>query len=153
MDPKMDAGMELPAGAQEGKMRVDEIAAKRFSAGELIGIMDELLSREMSWIAGHVLCQTLFTCVYLHRPEEVSNSILKAYLVGIVRSASIIRSEVLKASIFKEEDFCVDTYGFSLFEEIPVNDVTHQLLQTEDRLVDWIRKAKAKGFKYVASEA
>ncbi|KAJ3039660.1 N-alpha-acetyltransferase 35 NatC auxiliary subunit [Rhizophlyctis rosea] len=143
MDPKMDAGMDLPADARKGKMRVDDIEGKHFSAGEIIGILDGLLSREMSWIAGHVLCQTLFTCVYLHRIPAVTNSILKYYLMSVARTASIIRSEILKAQIFLEEDFCVDTYGFSLCEEIGENEIARLLLDIEDMLVECARQAKA----------
>lgn len=38
---------------------------------DMIGTMDEMLARAVTWQAGNSLAQTLFTALYAHRPLEI----------------------------------------------------------------------------------
>lgn len=144
MDPKMDSGMELPAELTAGKIRVADIDSKTFGAAEIIGIIDELMSLEMSWIAGNLLCQTLFTCIYLHRPYKLKSPLLRSYIILLLKTADLIRREVTKAQLFDEEDFTTDTMGLSLCEEVQEHEALSGLLQAEDGLMIAWRKAKGR---------
>ncbi len=60
MDPRMDTGMLV----EESPKKFDIF--KRISAEQSLGIMDRLVTREMAWISGHSLSQTVYTCIYFH---------------------------------------------------------------------------------------
>ncbi|TPX63910.1 hypothetical protein SpCBS45565_g06277 [Spizellomyces sp. 'palustris'] len=152
MDPKMDAGMGLPPELTSGKLAVSDIKTKRFTAAEVIGIIDELISLEMSWISGNLLCQTLFTCIYLHDPYKITSPLLQAYVIAVLKTANLIRREVTMAHVYEEEDFIPDSMGLSLCEEVQENEAMSSLLQVEDALMVHWRKAKGKPAKSDAGE-
>ena len=90
MDPKMDAGM-ICNRSSNTPLSFDEAVASGhvvLSKGELtwadmvgslsclkmswsfptqVGIIDECLSCLVTWLEGHSLAQTVFTCLYLHQ--------------------------------------------------------------------------------------
>ncbi|KAI8822605.1 Mak10 subunit, NatC N-terminal acetyltransferase-domain-containing protein [Fimicolochytrium jonesii] len=134
MDPKMDPGMELAQYQPKNQLKVADIAEQFLSSVEIIGILDELLSREMSWIAGNFLCQTLFTCIYLHDPHKIPHPVLYACAVAILRTADGIIRMVSDSKIADEEDFAPETMGFSLCEEVPQGDAVAALLDVEENL-------------------
>lgn len=53
------------------------------SNSELIGIFDSLLACLVSWLEGHSATQTLFTCLYLHKPHDILDRPLRAYCLAI----------------------------------------------------------------------
>ncbi|KAG5841366.1 hypothetical protein ANANG_G00198760 [Anguilla anguilla] len=73
MDPKMDAGMignqvnrkvlNFQQAVKDGAIRVKDL-----SLPELIGIMDTCFCCLITWLEGHSLAQTVFTCLYVHNP-------------------------------------------------------------------------------------
>ncbi|KAJ3145198.1 N-alpha-acetyltransferase 35 NatC auxiliary subunit [Geranomyces variabilis] len=136
MDPKMDAGMDLPPATREGKLRVAELEGRKFSAADIVGIFDHLISLKMSWIAGNLLCQTLFTCICLHDPYLLQSTTLQALIIAYLKATDLVRSVVTAAQVYEDEDFVYDTMGLSLCEEIHETEAIAGLVEAEDLLVE-----------------
>ncbi|KAI8805569.1 Mak10 subunit, NatC N-terminal acetyltransferase-domain-containing protein [Cladochytrium replicatum] len=142
LEPRMDTGMDIPV--DQSKLTIKEIESQRFTASQIVGIADQLLALEMTWISGHMLSQTLFCCIYLHRPEEVQCKLLRWLLDAVLKSASLARGAILKSSIHEEEDFCPDTFDFSLYDDPKVgsilvtSDVVARLEEAETGLVSYM---------------
>uniref|UniRef100_A0A8C6YDZ4 N-alpha-acetyltransferase 35, NatC auxiliary subunit n=1 Tax=Naja naja TaxID=35670 RepID=A0A8C6YDZ4_NAJNA len=129
MDPKMDAGM---IGNQvnrkvlnfEQAIKDGTIKVKDLSLPELIGIMDTCFCCLITWLEGHSLAQTVFTCLYIHNPDFIEDPAMKAFALGILKICDIAREKVNKAAVFEEEDFQSMTYGFKMANS--VTDLRHQ---------------------------
>ena len=48
-----------------------------FGLDHLIGLFDDLLALLAHWLKGNSLAQTLFTCLYLHKPSLIADPALK----------------------------------------------------------------------------
>uniref|UniRef100_A0A4W4DW98 N-alpha-acetyltransferase 35, NatC auxiliary subunit n=1 Tax=Electrophorus electricus TaxID=8005 RepID=A0A4W4DW98_ELEEL len=115
MDPKMDAGM---IGNQvnrkvlnfEQAVKDEAIRVKDLSLPELIGIVDTCFCCLITWLEGHSLAQTVFTCLYVHNPELILDPALKAFALGILKVCDIAREKVNKAAVF--EEVTIFTGGF-----------------------------------------
>ncbi|KAJ3278699.1 N-alpha-acetyltransferase 35 NatC auxiliary subunit [Borealophlyctis nickersoniae] len=114
MDPKMDTGMDLPPEAQQGKLTADKVAEKTFTAGELIGVMDGILSRE-SYIIGVLKCAAV-----------IRNEVIKAN----VCHEEDFSTDTLGFSL--------------LDVEVPETDAVARLTRAEDDINIFRRKAKEK---------
>ncbi|GAB1298268.1 N-alpha-acetyltransferase 35, NatC auxiliary subunit [Apodemus speciosus] len=107
MDPKMDAGM---IGNQvnrkvlnfEQAIKDGTIKIKDLSLPELIGIMDTCFCCLITWLEGHSLAQTVFTCLYIHNPDFIEDPAMKAFALGILKICDIAREKVNKAAVFEE---------------------------------------------------
>ncbi|OXB64803.1 hypothetical protein ASZ78_010396 [Callipepla squamata] len=123
MDPKMDAGM---IGNQvnrkvlnfEQAIKDGTIKIKDLTSPELIGIMDTCFCCLITWLEGHSLAQTVFTCLYIHNPDFIEDPAMKAFALGILKICDIAREKVNKAAVFEEEDFQSMTYGFKMANSV-----------------------------------
>ncbi|KAG8130703.1 hypothetical protein E2320_017323 [Naja naja] len=139
MDPKMDAGM---IGNQvnrkvlnfEQAIKDGTIKVKDLSLPELIGIMDTCFCCLITWLEGHSLAQTVFTCLYIHNPDFIEDPAMKAFALGILKICDIAREKVNKAAVFEEEDFQSMTYGFKMANSVTDLRVTGMLKDVEDDL-------------------
>uniref|UniRef100_A0A3B3QJC9 N-alpha-acetyltransferase 35, NatC auxiliary subunit n=1 Tax=Paramormyrops kingsleyae TaxID=1676925 RepID=A0A3B3QJC9_9TELE len=132
MDPKMDAGMignqvnrkvlNFEQAVKDGAIRVSDL-----SLPELIGIMDTCFCCLITWLEGHSLAQTVFTCLYVHNPDLIQDSAMKAFALGILKVCDIAREKVNKAAVFEEEDFQAMTYGFKMANNVTDLRVTGDL--------------------------
>uniref|UniRef100_A0A8C9RM46 N-alpha-acetyltransferase 35, NatC auxiliary subunit n=1 Tax=Scleropages formosus TaxID=113540 RepID=A0A8C9RM46_SCLFO len=123
MDPKMDAGMignqvnrkvlNFEQAVKDGAIRVRDL-----SLPELIGIIDTCFCCLITWLEGHSLAQTVFTCLYVHNPDLIQDSAMKAFALGILKVCDIAREKVNKAAVFEEEDFQAMTYGFKMANNV-----------------------------------
>lgn len=101
MDPKMDAGM---IGNQvnrkvlnfEQAVKDGTIKIKDLSLPELIGIMDTCFCCLITWLEGHSLAQTVFTCLYIHNPDFIEDPAMKAFALGILKICDIARKKSTK---------------------------------------------------------
>ncbi|KAI9209603.1 Mak10 subunit, NatC N-terminal acetyltransferase-domain-containing protein [Polychytrium aggregatum] len=143
MDPKMDSGMDLPPSIGEVKLTPDEIVFRTVPPSEEIGIMDELLAREMSWIAGHMLCQTVYTCVFVHRPLSIRSRSLKPYVVSVLKTIRLINTDIIGRFLYDDEDFSADTAGFPLCEEVSAERLLESLKQAEYSLETMLESARS----------
>ncbi|KAI9011283.1 Mak10 subunit, NatC N-terminal acetyltransferase-domain-containing protein [Gaertneriomyces semiglobifer] len=145
MDPKMDAGMDIPPEERGDKIPVSGIKDQTFSAADIIGIIDQLCALEATWISGYLLSQTLFTCVYLHQPYHVRNSLLQAYIFVTLKTADLVHKEIMKGRVADEEDFISDNMRYSLAEEMTEHEALASMLQAENTLAADLRRLKGKG--------
>uniref|UniRef100_A0A665VA75 N-alpha-acetyltransferase 35, NatC auxiliary subunit n=1 Tax=Echeneis naucrates TaxID=173247 RepID=A0A665VA75_ECHNA len=139
MDPKMDAGMignqvnrkvlNFEQAIKEGAIKVKDL-----SLPELIGIIDTCFCCLITWLEGHSLAQTVFTCLYIHNPDLIEEPALKAFALGILKVCDIAREKVNKAAVFEEEDFQAMTYGFKMANNVTDLRVTGMLKDVEDEL-------------------
>uniref|UniRef100_A0A8C9SWA3 N-alpha-acetyltransferase 35, NatC auxiliary subunit n=1 Tax=Scleropages formosus TaxID=113540 RepID=A0A8C9SWA3_SCLFO len=149
MDPKMDAGMignqvnrkvlNFEQAVKDGAIRVRDL-----SLPELIGIIDTCFCCLITWLEGHSLAQTVFTCLYVHNPDLIQDSAMKAFALGILKVCDIAREKVNKAAVFEEvcsleidilqEDFQAMTYGFKMANNVTDLRVTGMLKDVEDDL-------------------
>lgn len=72
---------------------------------ELIGIMDTCFCCLITWLEGHSLAQTVFTCLYIHNPDFIEDPAMKAFALGILKICDIAREKVNKAAVFEEVRF------------------------------------------------
>ncbi|XP_055689664.1 N-alpha-acetyltransferase 35, NatC auxiliary subunit homolog [Lutzomyia longipalpis] len=143
MDPKMDAGMsckkEKPlrfhTAVSNGQLKLDNL---EFS--ELIGVFDSIYACLVSWLEGHSLAQTLFTCLYMHFPHAIEEKSLKAFCISIYKLTDYIRKIITHASVFEEEDFQPSTFAYTLYPDVSDTKACAMLKEAEEELQ---RKAKA----------
>lgn len=57
---------------------------------------------QITWLEGHSLAQTVFTCLYIHNPDLIEEPALKAFALGILKVCDIAREKVNKAAVFEE---------------------------------------------------
>ncbi|XP_051923783.1 N-alpha-acetyltransferase 35, NatC auxiliary subunit [Hippocampus zosterae] len=149
MDPKMDAGM---IGNQvnrkvlnfEQAIKEHAIKVKDLSLPELIGIMDTCFCCLITWLEGHSLAQTVFTCLYVHNPDLIEEPALKAFALGILKICDIAREKVNKAAVFEEEDFQAMTYGFRMANNVTDLRVTGMLKDVEDELQKKVKSTRSR---------
>ncbi len=58
--------------------------------------------RQVTWLEGHSLAQTMFTNFYLHNPCIIEDRILKAFSINMLKTIDLIRDRVNRASVFEE---------------------------------------------------
>ncbi|KAJ8005973.1 hypothetical protein DPEC_G00123450 [Dallia pectoralis] len=149
MDPKMDAGMignqvnrkvlHFEQAVKDGAIRVRDL-----SLPELIGIMDTCFCCLITWLEGHSLAQTVFTCLYVHNPDLIEDPALKAFALGILKVCDIAREKVNKAAVFEEEDFQAMTYGFKMANNVTDLRVTGMLKDVEDELQRRVKSTRSR---------
>uniref|UniRef100_A0A3P8VUS9 N-alpha-acetyltransferase 35, NatC auxiliary subunit n=1 Tax=Cynoglossus semilaevis TaxID=244447 RepID=A0A3P8VUS9_CYNSE len=149
MDPKMDAGM---IGNQvnrkvlnfEEAIKENVIKVKDLSLPELIGIIDTCFCCLITWLEGHSLAQTVFTCLYVHNPDLIEEPALKAFALGILKVCNIAQEKVNKAAVFEEEDFQAMTYGFKMANNVTDLHVTGMLKDVEDELQRKVKSTRSQ---------
>lgn len=57
---------------------------------------------QITWLEGHSLAQTVFTCLYVHNPDFIEDPAMKAFALGILKICDIAREKVNKAAVFEE---------------------------------------------------
>lgn len=120
MDPKMDSGIvskyySLDEAIEDGAAPVPISHDKTIDVQSVIDIMDHLLACEATWHSGHSLAQTVFSCIYLLRPDRTSShGILHSYCRVIRATCKAVVSVVSDARTHEEEDLFSMTYGLPL---------------------------------------
>ncbi|CAG0915848.1 unnamed protein product [Notodromas monacha] len=157
MDPKMDAGMLCNRASKDRALSYEEavkvlienpsqqrnkIKLTELTPSECIGIIDGTFACLVTWLEGHSLAQTVFTNLYLHRPFETSDVVMRGFSLTILKLIDLlinfVTRQVPMASVFEEEDFQAMTYGFGLCNEIPIHKASLFLKDAED----FVGKAK-----------
>ncbi|CAG08403.1 unnamed protein product [Tetraodon nigroviridis] len=127
-------------------MRLKEgaIKVKDLSFPELIGIIDTCFCCLITWLEGHSLAQTVFTCLYVHNPDLIEEPALKAFALGILKVCDIAREKINKAAVFEEEDFQAMTYGFKMANNVTDLRVTGMLKDVEDELQRKVKSTRSR---------
>ncbi|TPX40283.1 hypothetical protein SeMB42_g06062 [Synchytrium endobioticum] len=142
MDPRMDMGMDIPAPHTRGKLDVPTIKDKHLCPKDVLSLIDELYAHEMSWLAGTPLPLSLFTCVYLHDASAIPNDLFKAYVIALLKSVSLMRTLIMAAGVYHEEDFLPETFGFNLYEETTDTQIAENLQKVDDDLLHQLKLLK-----------
>ncbi|ETE63022.1 N-alpha-acetyltransferase 35, NatC auxiliary subunit, partial [Ophiophagus hannah] len=124
MDPKMDAGM---IGNQVNRK-----------------VLNFEQAIKITWLEGHSLAQTVFTCLYIHNPDFIEDPAMKAFALGILKICDIAREKVNKAAVFEEEDFQSMTYGFKMANSVTDLRVTGMLKDVEDDLQRRVKSTRSR---------
>ncbi len=70
----------------------------------------------MAHLSGQLLCQTVYTCTFLHAPKLHPK--LQTPILLLLKSISLIRNCLTQASTIQEEEYSFDTSGFTLFDDV-----------------------------------
>lgn len=71
-DPKMDAGLDTATAPTADKLVQQGLAPDVLSSEEVLAVADKLFALQASWHVGNSLPQTVFTCLYLLKPDRCS---------------------------------------------------------------------------------
>jgi hypothetical protein len=71
----------------------------RPDAAAAVAIMDRMLACEMTWQGGSALAQTVFTCLYCHRPDAIEDPVLRLYCEAMLKCCDITRSRQTAAAM------------------------------------------------------
>ncbi|KAI9253210.1 Mak10 subunit, NatC N-terminal acetyltransferase-domain-containing protein [Sporodiniella umbellata] len=137
MNPRMDTG--VPAEALVPNIDI----SKQLSTEEVLSVMDSLVAREIAWLSGHSLSQTVYTCVYFHHlstlnetpnsgfslenAPAIANNALKTYLNATLSCCRFIWNEMIQGNIYEEEDFTTNLFGLTLDNPLPDNRILDDL--------------------------
>ncbi|XP_050374336.1 uncharacterized protein LOC126791852 [Argentina anserina] len=120
MDPKMDSGIvckyySVDEAIEDGAAPVPISSDRTVDVQCTIDIMDHLLACEATWHKGHSLAQTVFSCIYLLRPDRTSSDALLHSYCKVVRvTCKTVISVVSDARTHEEEDLFTMSYGLAL---------------------------------------
>lgn len=149
MDPKMDAGMMCNRGNKKvmnfeqalkcGKLKIQDLTVE-----EHIGIIDATLACLVTWLEGHSLAQTVFTNLYLHKPLQIEDRVIKAFSICVLKIIEVIREFVNKASVFEEEDCQPVMYGYSLADNVTDVRAAGMMREVEEELQRKVKTTRSK---------
>lgn len=155
MDPKMDSGVVPPGEPTEPTFD----PARPLKPGQVIWIMDQLSSLEISWLDGYPLSQTIFTSLHMDRllapdnrypytltygepvnseklmtEEGLTHIVLRAYCIALAKCCGVILQLIQSQNFYEEEDFVTHLFGREL---LPRYDEA-RVSQTLDEAAMWV---------------
>ncbi|XP_042002128.1 N-alpha-acetyltransferase 35, NatC auxiliary subunit-like isoform X1 [Salvia splendens] len=120
MDPKMDSGIvstyySVDEAIENGAAPIPLNFDRTSDIQCVIDIMDHFLACEATWHKGGSLAQTVYSCIYLLRPERTSSHALLHSFCRVIRATcSALVSAVSDARTNEEEDLFTMAYGLPL---------------------------------------
>ncbi|XP_049413027.1 uncharacterized protein LOC125875984 [Solanum stenotomum] len=120
MDPKMDSGMvrtyySVDEAIEYGAAPIPLSFDKTVDVQRVIDIMDHLLACEATWHKGCSLAQTVFSCLYLLRPDRTSShALLHSYCRVMRATCNAVVCMVSDTRTNEEEDLFTMTHGLPL---------------------------------------
>lgn len=146
MDSKMDAALQwrtfrsYPRTLEEAIERGD-LKCSDHSPEELIGIMDEVLACIATWLEGHTLAQTVFTCMYLLDIDKVENVYLRAFSLAIVKTVEYMRACICQGRVFAEDDQQGVCHGFNMLSRVSESTIVATLKEAEEKLQNILKQS------------
>ena len=146
MDSKMDASLqwstfrEFPQTSQEAV----EKGILRFSGHEpreLVGIFDEVFACVATWLEGHTLAQTVFTCMYLLDTTATEDICLRGFSQAIVKTVDYMRGCICQGRVFTEDDQQGVCFGFNMLNCVSDTSVAAVLKEAEEEAQTLLRQA------------
>lgn len=142
MDPKMDPNVDgNRVLSVEERIQNGSFDLNISSEVDLIRIMDRLTQSEFTWYSGKTLPQTVFTCLYLMKIKDITNSTLKLFCKSVLFMIQDIIELMARTPIREEEEFTINTFGFDIYSE-DLLDLQRQLKEEEESLKDKVQKEK-----------
>ncbi|KAH6794326.1 MAK10-like protein [Perilla frutescens var. hirtella] len=120
MDPKMDSGIvstyySVDEAIENGAAPIPLSFDRTSDIQHIIDIMDHFLACEATWHKGGSLAQTMFSCIYLLRPERTSShALLHSFCIVIRATCNALVSAVSVSRTNEEEDLFTMAYGLPL---------------------------------------
>lgn len=157
MDPKMDSGMvckyySVDEAIANGAAPVPLSFDKTVDVQCIIDIMDHLLACEATWHRGQSLAQTVFSCIYILKPDITSShALLHSYCRIIRATCKAVVSVVSDARTHEEEDLFTMTYGLPLNGDGDEKCLS-MLNAVEETISRQLRACRAPSLKKRASE-
>lgn len=148
MDSKMDAALQwrtfrsYPRTLEEA-IKKGFLKCSDHSPEELVGIMDEVLACIATWLEGHTLAQTVFTCMYLLDIDKVENIYLRAFSLAIVKTVEYMRACICQGRVFAEDDQQGVCHGFNMLSRISESGVVTSLKEAEEKLQNILKQVSA----------
>ena len=106
--------------------------------------MDDLLSAMVSWLKGSTVSQTVFACVYTHRPAAIKDPLLHAFIVNFLRLCNELHHTILSANTYHEEDFNPSLFGFDFLNGVTNAQALSLLSEAESLLTKQLLKGLAE---------
>ncbi|XP_057968901.1 uncharacterized protein LOC131158213 isoform X2 [Malania oleifera] len=152
MDPKMDSGIvcryySVDEAIENGAAPVPFSFNKTIDVQCTIDLMDHLLACEATWHKGHSLAQTVYSCIYLLRPERTSShALLDSYCRIIRATCNAVISVVSDARTHEEEDLFTMAHGLPL--KLDRDEKCLSMLNAvEETISRQLRACKAPSYK------
>lgn len=148
MDSKMDASLQwrtfssYPRTLEEALVN-GTLKSDCQSPEELVGIMDEVLACIATWLEGHTLAQTVFTCMYLLDIDKVENIYLKSFSLAIVKTVEYMRACICQGRVFAEDDQQGVCHGLDMLNHVSELTINSSLKQAEEQLQTLLKHALA----------
>ncbi|KAK9867013.1 hypothetical protein WJX84_003646 [Apatococcus fuscideae] len=114
-DPRMDASLAALTSPTAGDLIDSGKVPAQLVDTTLLSILDKQMILEMTWQQGHSLAQTVFTCIYMLRPDRASSMpLLAACCRSSFATCEQVKEFVMSAGICQDEDFQPFCYGLLL---------------------------------------
>ena len=138
LDPKMDASMHWASfrgypWTVEEAVRSGRLQLDNHSPSRIVGIFDEVFACIATWLDGHTMAQTLFTCLYLLDTGRLEDPHLRAFSLAIVKVCEYIRECICRGGVSVEEDQQGVCFGFNMLGSVDDATVFAALKELEDR--------------------
>lgn len=65
---------------------------------------------QFTWLEGHSLAQTIFTNLYTHKPYEIEDRVLKAFIVGVLKLTATCGDVIRRAYVCEEVSVFLSTW-------------------------------------------
>ncbi|EFP84380.2 uncharacterized protein PGTG_10100 [Puccinia graminis f. sp. tritici CRL 75-36-700-3] len=139
MDPRMDSGV---GRSTQPDPQFDPL--QPLTASEVATIIDLSLACEVTWYTGRLLSQTVLTSSYLRHldslkshPDQVVKHVLRASLLGLVKSCAIVSDEISKDNLRENEDVNSEQQTIDIYEDIDVTQTLEALDEAYSILKSW----------------
>lgn len=134
MDPKMD-----PCYGIHGQKFDDLVTQKipnTLTTENILQLFRELLIREVAYLDGASLLESLNQCCYLwpqsweilQNHQEISSQVLLSYLKSLLISLNSVHQSVLTADIFEDEDYQASSLLSAVFDDDSILEIKTTLL-------------------------
>ena len=146
MDTKMDASLQWSAFRDYPRTLLEaaERGILKFSGHEpreLVGIFDEVFACVATWLEGHTLAQTVFTCMYLLDTSAIEGICLRAFSQAIVKTVDYMKGCICQGRVFAEDDQQGVCFGFNMLNGVSDTSVATALKEAEDKAQSLVRHA------------
>ena len=148
MDTKMDAALQWKS-FRDYPRTLEEAIEKgvlkccNHSPEELVGIMDEVLACIATWLEGHTLAQTVFTCMYLLDIDKVESIYLRAFALAIVKTVEYMRACICQGRVFSEDDQQGVCHGFNMLSQTSEAAIVASLKEAEEKLQNVLKQVSS----------
>ncbi|KAL5477757.1 hypothetical protein EMCRGX_G024595 [Ephydatia muelleri] len=109
MDAKMDAALQWKNFPNYPKLPKEALAKGLVkldgqTSAELIGVVDEVFASVGTWLEGHTLAQTVFTCLYLHESGSLESLALRSFSQAVIKIVEHMRDCISRNGVYAMED-------------------------------------------------